>query len=214
MTRQRQRQQLKKSIEYSSASLKPKMIAFHRPFRRLAKNAFILSAALCLLYAHCWSRTLSVFKTSTEDGAVCRAVFTPFVRGDEIGAKEGCIWYLWSGTLFIMLISFAQDEWNGLHYQKINEYDSESDDEGVGDKSSRENHVGVKRFREGINSLSNYLSESTKERPKDTLDMVSHYMDEKIGSHRCYSITSLMRNILLIYVKGSLAVTICRFMYS
>ncbi len=168
----------------------PKMVAFHRPFRKLAKNAIILSGLLCLLYAHCWSRTLSLFKSKTQDGAgaVCRAVFTTFVQENENGASESSIWYLWSGALFIMIISFAQDEWNGLHYQEEDEghnserrYSmSESDDNEYVHELS-ETNSGFNALKGGFHSLSNYLSEVKLEGPKDTLDMVCMFSLRSIG---------------------------------
>mmetsp|Transcript_9815 Transcript_9815/g.10864 ORF Transcript_9815/g.10864 Transcript_9815/m.10864 type:complete len:1205 (-) Transcript_9815:65-3679(-) len=174
------------------ASSYPIMVAFHRPFRKLSKNAALLSGILCLLYAHCWSRTLSVFKVSANDGAgaICRATFTPFVRGDnDVGAKEGCIWYFWAVVIFIMTISFAQDEWNGLHVRsdskssdkvkiwrgktndgeaegEYEEYDS-TDDDSIDDSS----HHDVDR--KGIPSFSSFLPKtSITDGPKDTQEMV------------------------------------------
>lgn len=164
---------------------RPKMVAFHRPFRKLAKSAVIVSGILCLLYAHCWSRTLTLFKTSSEEGAgaVCRVVFAPFSRQDEAGAGESSIWYLWSGAMLLMIISFAQDEWNGLHYQQNTNEDKhraeswqslhDSDEEDNDDESSIEEYNGDGVVKGGIKVWSKYLSESKIEQPKDTLEMVS-----------------------------------------
>ena len=100
----------------------PKMIPFHRPFRKLAKSAAIVSVGLSFLHAHCWSRTLSIFKVKKEDnaGAICRAIFSPFVSGtndhnDYLGADEYCIWIIWGIAMLIMIGVFFQDEKNGLH---------------------------------------------------------------------------------------------------
>ena len=181
--------------------LKPKMISFHRPFHKLAKNATILSGVLCLLYAYCWSRTLSIFKTTKDNGAglVCRAVFTLFVPDhDDIGgAKEGTIWYIWLSMIFIMILSFAQDEWNGLHYSLSNDElgqslyedgEGKDDEDEKGEKDEKELLVGGGDSREGyfrnvINSLSRYLTDSTKEGPTDTLDMVSLCFFLQMYSH-------------------------------
>uniref|UniRef100_A0A7S3PVC3 Calcineurin-like phosphoesterase domain-containing protein n=1 Tax=Chaetoceros debilis TaxID=122233 RepID=A0A7S3PVC3_9STRA len=97
----------------------PQMVPFHRPFRRLFRSAAIVSAILSLLHAHCWSRTLSMFKVFKKDGAgfICQAAFAPFEKKDEIGADEQCIWALWSACICIMIVVYAQDEFNGLHYK-------------------------------------------------------------------------------------------------
>ncbi len=94
----------------------PIMTFFHRPFRNLTKSAAAVSTGISLLHAHCWSRTLSVFKINKEDGAgaICRAVFTP-LSSNLAGAKEDTIWLLWGTIMFIMVLIFLQDELNGLH---------------------------------------------------------------------------------------------------
>jgi len=99
----------------------PKMVAFHRPFRKLAKSAALLSISLSLLHAHCWSRTLSVFKINKRNnaGAICRALFSPFATNED-GADEQTIWILWIITLSMMLVVFAQDELNGYHCRSDN----------------------------------------------------------------------------------------------
>ncbi len=166
----------------------PAMVAFHRPFRTLTKNASIIAFTLSILYAHCWSRTLSVFKVSVDDGAgaVCRAVFTPFVGENDDGAKENSIWYLWAGAIFIMIISFAQDEYTGLHHRnneknsaEVESLDGDYDTVSIGkdDESSLEdsNDEDSVFGKPGMNPISTFLSNTTKERPKDTLEMVSYF---------------------------------------
>lgn len=94
----------------------PKMVAFHRPFRKLAKSAALVSVSLSLLHAHCWSRTLSVFKVnkSSNAGAICRVLFSPFADSED-GAEEQSIWMLWIIAISVILLAFAQDELNGYH---------------------------------------------------------------------------------------------------
>ena len=95
----------------------PKMVAFHRPFRKLAKSAACLSALLSMLHAHCWSATLSVLRIHREDeaSAVCRFFFSPFVSDGGTGADEQSIWYYWLVVVLMMLVVFAQDEFSGIH---------------------------------------------------------------------------------------------------
>ena len=104
----------------------PKMVTFHRPFRKLVKSSAFLSASLSLLYAHCWSRTLSAFKVSAVDGAgaVCRAVFSPFQRNEfnSSGVDEIYIWIFWTLGVAIMLMTYAQDEFAGLHIDQSADY--------------------------------------------------------------------------------------------
>ena len=160
----------------------PKMIAFHRPFRKLAKSAAMVSAGLSLLHAHCWSRTLSVFKVNKDDGAgaICRAVFSPFAS-NSVGADEKCIWFLWGIIMLIMAVMFAQDEMNGVHCRsgstgfsikrskkstsdviKSDEYlDYSSDDSGTKGDLTEPSTIGI------FNRSSRKL-----EVPKDTLPMV------------------------------------------
>lgn len=106
---------------YSMKRKAPKMIPFHRPFRKLAKSAAVVSIGLSILHAHCWSRTLSIFKVKKEDnaGAICRAVFSPFVAND-LGAEEHTIWIVWGVTMLIMIGIFAQDEIGGFHCRSGN----------------------------------------------------------------------------------------------
>ena len=100
----------------------PRMVAFHRPFRKLAKSAACLSALLSCLHAHCWSDELSLLRIHTNDGAslVCRVCFSPFVAegGGGNGADEESIWYYWLVSVVVMLVVFAQDEISGMHCKK------------------------------------------------------------------------------------------------
>lgn len=133
------------------------MTAFHRPFRKLARNAIQLSAALCILYAHCWSRTLSLFKVSPDDGAgaLCRVAFTPFAwhneGRDHLGAHNSSIWLIWLIAIIVMILVFAQDEWNGLHCRVITSDEDEKRSRVIADN---------KYVRDDM------------EHPQDTLEMV------------------------------------------
>ena len=94
----------------------PKMVAFHRPFRKLATSCSILSFVLSLLHAHCWSQSLSLFKISKGQGAgaMCRAVFSPLASSVN-GADERTIWLLWGSAMVVMIVTYAQDEISGIH---------------------------------------------------------------------------------------------------
>ena len=126
--------QMSLSAMQTSAALQryqacPSPIAFHRPFRRLFRSSLLISCALCLLYAHCWSRSLSSFKASREVGAtfVCRGVFGPlitffpsFANTDESCSSKSCaneslIWLLWLGPILSHLFYFTMNEFGGKH---------------------------------------------------------------------------------------------------
>lgn len=148
------------------------MTAFHRPFRKLAIHAVQLSLAICVLYAHCWSRTLSLFKVSPDDGAgaLCRIVFTPFNRGGSddhpIGAHENSIWTIWLSAICIMILSFAQDEWNGLHCKVTCHGNGYEIDAVVESSDDEDNSIS------DLSALSKRSSDDDKEHPQDTLEMV------------------------------------------
>jgi len=108
----------------------PDLFAFHRPFRRVFKCAITVAASLCILYAHCWSRSLSAFKTSSEDGAsvICKGIFLPLLflfgssknencRDNVSCADEAFIWKLWGGTVFGHLFYYAIHEFTGKHHR-------------------------------------------------------------------------------------------------
>ena len=108
----------------------PALFAFHRPFRRLFQCALLVSAALCILYAHCWSRSLSAFKVSSEEGAsmVCRGVFLPMIilfgtssdgscHSSESCADERFIWNLWVCAIMGHLFYYAMHEFTGKHHK-------------------------------------------------------------------------------------------------
>lgn len=100
----------------------PKMIPFYKPFRKMVKSSVLLSIAISILYAHCWSRTLELFRIRKQDkaGAICRVLFAPFTRNNNLGADEISIWIIWAFFILILIGSFAQDEVNGLHCQTEN----------------------------------------------------------------------------------------------
>ena len=149
------------------------MTAFHRPFRKLSIHAVQLSLGICALYAHCWSRTLSLFKVSPDDGAgaLCRIVFTPFNRGwgddNTTGAHENSIWTIWLTAICIMIFSFAQDEWNGLHC-RVTCHDNGYETDAVVESSDDEDDSTA-----DLSAFSKPSSDDDKEFPQDTLEMVS-----------------------------------------
>ena len=88
----------------------PELIAFQRPFRRVFKTALFLSAALCFVYSHCWSRSMSAFE-SEEGGIVCRVVFFPF----QTPVREQSIWVLWAFAIGGHLWAYIMNEFAGKH---------------------------------------------------------------------------------------------------
>ncbi len=161
---------------------KMSMIAFHRPFRKLSLQAVRLSLSLCILYAHCWSRTMSLFKVSSDDGAgaLCRAVFTPFATNHDLdgiignGAHGNSIWIIWLSIIVIMILSFAQDEWNGLHSKVGNKGNvKQGDGEKVNDDAFFDDSDHEYSTETGESMLSKNLKENNEDQPKDTLEMVS-----------------------------------------
>jgi hypothetical protein len=111
----------------------PVLIAFQRPFRRVFKSALFLSAVLCFLYSHCWSRPLSAFDVSKEEGGiVCRGVFLPmllfgFSKVHTTGlanchtnhscADERSIWILWAAAILFHLLAYFMHEFAGKHHK-------------------------------------------------------------------------------------------------
>lgn len=107
----------------------PELMAFHRPFRRVFRSSLMVSASLCLVYAHCWSRSLSAFKASRAVGATiaCRGIFgsliklfPSFINADkscdlQSCANESLIWLLWVGPILSHLFYFAMNEFSGKH---------------------------------------------------------------------------------------------------
>ena len=109
----------------------PELMAFHRPFRRVFKSSLLISGSLCIVYAHCWSRSLSSFKASREVGATaaCRGIFgslttifPSFMNNNESCnvshscAHESLIWLLWVGPILSHLFYFALNEFSGKHH--------------------------------------------------------------------------------------------------
>ncbi|KAL7552792.1 hypothetical protein ACHAWF_016043, partial [Thalassiosira exigua] len=112
----------------------PVLVAFHRPFRTVCKSSVFLSAALCLLFSHCWSRSLSAFGLSREDGAsfVCRGIFLPTMligapalpspsvetdcHADCACAPERSIWILWAAGIIVLHATYAMNEFSGKHH--------------------------------------------------------------------------------------------------
>ena len=111
----------------------PPRTLFFKPFRKICKQAFCVTVALCFLYADCWSRDLGAFKLHEDGGgAVCTVVFTPFSlfssftvqsqrnSNDMIihGVEENTIWVIWLMVILFILALYAQDEYLGRHLLK------------------------------------------------------------------------------------------------
>ena len=116
----------------------PVLIAFQRPFRRIFKSSVVLSAVLCFIYSHCWSRTLSAFDVSREDGGVvCRGIFLPMLlfesspsvhqmsgrllstncHSDHTCADQRSIWILWLAAIIGHLWAYTAHEFAGKHHK-------------------------------------------------------------------------------------------------
>ncbi len=106
----------KKAFVGREKKIMPKMISFQRPFRKLVKSAAAVSVGISLVHAHCWSRTLSIFKIRNDDGAgiICTALFSPLAT-QSAGAEEKSIWIIWGIIMLVMLVSFLHNELNGKH---------------------------------------------------------------------------------------------------
>ena len=110
----------------------PVLVAFQRPFRRVFRSAVMLSGGLCILYSHCWSRSLSAFTLLRDEGAsiVCRGVFVPMLifgsesqtdgfntcHGNNTCADERSIWILWAAMIIGHLFYYAMHEFAGKHH--------------------------------------------------------------------------------------------------
>ncbi len=164
----------------------PQMVPFHRPFRKLTKSAIVVSAIFSLLHAHCWSRTLAVLKIHKEDdaGAVCRIMFSPFVVGNGVGAHESCVWTLWAICMCVMIIFFAQDEFNGLHcryHPQDTEMAKSTNDTSIDadecpdplDYSSDDTDPDPKVVTKDLRKRGIFSHRGNVEVPKDTLPMVA-----------------------------------------
>jgi len=126
----------------------PVLTAFQRPFRRLFSRSVFLSAVLCCLYSHCWSRSLSAFNVSKEEGAsiVCRGVFVPMLLFgsstiETIGSKschekhscadERSIWILWSAAIIGYLFYYTIHEFTGKHHKSTTTKPTSSNGAGL-----------------------------------------------------------------------------------
>lgn len=173
------------------------LLAFHRPFRKVAMHAVRLSLTLCVLYAHCWSRTMSLFKVSSDDeaGALCKIVFSVFAEHSEqdndkmTGAHANSIWMIWLSAISIMVLSFAQDEWNGL---RCNVSDGDKTTYfGRTDKAlGKENSNVVNEKNTETMLFPKDFVEDCEEHPKETLEMVSvaYYESPQFENEKCLNI--------------------------
>lgn len=160
----------------------PKLVAFHRPFRRVFKSAISVSSGLCLLYAHCWSKSRSAFKVSQDEGAsmMCRGVFRPLIllfgrspifsstddkydcQMNQSCADEGFIWLLWAVAILGHLFYFSMHEFGGKHHKGYR-------------PSLREKHANTKRYNAEV-EISLSSSSLDKECVED-LDEDDHHDD-------------------------------------
>ena len=114
----------------------PELVKFQRPFRRLTRSALLLSASLCVVYSHCWSRTLSAFDTSSGGGLVCQGIFlplqitsllvdqtSPLTACEQEGtcAAEQLIWVLWALGISSHLFYYLMNEFAGKHHKDYRE---------------------------------------------------------------------------------------------
>ncbi|EJK58073.1 hypothetical protein THAOC_21826 [Thalassiosira oceanica] len=114
----------------------PELVKFQRPFRRLARSALVLSASLCVVYLHCWSRTLSAFDTSRGGGLVCQGIFLPLqvlsLLVDQTSSLAACeqegtcaseqlIWVLWALGISSHLFYYLINEFAGKHHKDYRE---------------------------------------------------------------------------------------------
>ena len=123
---------------YNNKGPFPVLIAFQRPFRRVFKSSVVLSAVLCFIYSHCWSRTLSAFDVSRGDGGVvCRGIFLPMLlfesstsvqhqmsgtlstncHLDHTCADQRSIWILWLAAIIGHLWAYTAHEFAGKHHK-------------------------------------------------------------------------------------------------
>lgn len=111
-----------------STKMLPVLVHWHRPFRRVCKSSWVISAVLCSFYTHCWSRSLTAFKVSRADGAsfVCQGIFTPLVwlgftsnnyDREHTCADEFSIWVLWALSIIGHLFYYFINEFNGYHHK-------------------------------------------------------------------------------------------------
>mmetsp|Transcript_27634 Transcript_27634/g.42846 ORF Transcript_27634/g.42846 Transcript_27634/m.42846 type:complete len:1310 (+) Transcript_27634:227-4156(+) len=109
------------------------MVPFYRPFRKVLGMSFLLTIALCLLYADCWSSDIGAFRLNSDaydaGGNICNALFAPFafsshfsrreygLTTDEavIGVEENAIWFIWFAAIVSTIVFYAQDEFAGKH---------------------------------------------------------------------------------------------------
>ena len=111
----------------------PELVKFQRPFRRLTRSALVLSASLCVVYSHCWSRHMSAFDTS---GLVCQGIFLPLqitsllvdqtsfhatCEQEGTCASEHLIWVLWAVGISSHLFYYLMNEFAGKHHKDYRE---------------------------------------------------------------------------------------------
>lgn len=105
------------------------MVPFYRPFRKVLGMSFLLTVALCLLYAECWSSEIGAFRLNSDaydaGGNICNALFAPFAFSSYfskrehgltdaaeaiIGVEENAIWFIWLAAIVSTVMFYAQDE--------------------------------------------------------------------------------------------------------
>lgn len=152
----------------------PVLIAFQRPFRRVFKSSVVLSAVLCFIYSHCWSRTLSAFDVSREDGGVvCRGIFLPMLlfesstssvhhqmsgrlsstncHLDHTCADQRSIWILWLAAIIGHLWAYTAHEFAGKHHKDYRTRSHHLSSKGTQHKTSKLYGLTVTRSVERVN---------------------------------------------------------------
>ena len=160
----------------------PKLIAFHRPFRRLLRSSIILSVCLSFLYAHCWNKPLKGFELN---GPICNAFFFWSSYSNEKSriVSEENLWFVWIVAVILTLMSYTEEEFAGLHFRQRNsqsmihegfhhdDVDDDMDDLGG---LHEPNHEDVSAMLSP--SKIKFFNKQDREQPKDTLPMVCHYL--------------------------------------
>ena len=192
-----------KTLELTKKQL-PVLVHWYRPFRRVCKSSWIISAVLCSFYTHCWSRSLTAFKVYRVDGAsfLCQGIFTPLLwlgfsskisgmeQAHSTCADEFSIWVIWAAVILGHLFYYLINEFNGLHHKGCTT--AQKKPKSVLDHisvlkisksgSSMDDGFGDEeddddehKERDSWPSISAALQNFKLERPQGTLPMVSWY---------------------------------------
>ena len=157
----------------------PTLIAFQRPFRRVVKKAILISASLCFIYSHCWSRSLSAFDSSEHGSLFCRIAFFPF----EHPASENSIWILWAISICGHVWAYVLNEFAGKHHRdyytrsttRRNKHGADTLDMAVSNSSSS---FDLDSPIHQVDSNNDFDDSSIGEDEEDT-DIATHETDNK-----------------------------------